>query len=252
MPSPPSEQPGPNPFWPFNNRHDFDWVIHYVQDLAASRRQINQGLDLWLSSTLHPDYAGPPVPWKNAKEMYQAVDAIQQGTIPWKTYEIKYNGPVDANSPKWKLQTYTLCYRDVVLLMEEQLANPAFKDECNYAPFMELDEMGQPIYSEFFSGEWSWMQCVSFIFTEKNFAVLIYNHRMKLPRIRLPMVLFLSLSSVAAIKPPSLLRPATKSFTQYMSERQIFRMLHVVPMAQASCLLRFFLSQKVCCILFIS
>jgi hypothetical protein len=108
--SPPSEQPGPNPFWPFNNRHDFDWVIHYVKDLAASKHQINQGLNLWLSSTLHPDYAGPPVPWRNTKEMYQTVDAIQQGTVPWKTYEIKYNGPVDANSPKWKLETYTLGY----------------------------------------------------------------------------------------------------------------------------------------------
>jgi hypothetical protein len=200
LPSPPSEQPGPNPFWPFNNRHDFDWVIHYVKDLAASKHQINQGLDLWLSSTLHPDYAGPPVPWRNTKKMYQTVDAIQQGTVPWKTYEIKYNGPVDVNSPKWKLETYTLCYRDVVLLMEEQLANPAFKNDCNYAPFMELDEMGKPIYSEFFSGEWSWTQCVRFLFTETILPFLIFNYRTKLPRILLPMVLFLSLSSVAVIK----------------------------------------------------
>ena len=44
--------------------------------------------------------------------------------------------------------------------MEEQLANPAY--DCDYAPFMELDETGEPIYSEFFSGEWTWTQCVSF------------------------------------------------------------------------------------------
>jgi hypothetical protein len=159
---PPPPPPDPTPFWPFENRHEFDWVVHYVKDLSASKRQITKGLDLWLSSTLYPGYAGPPVPWKNAREMYDTVDAIQQGTVPWKKYEIKYQGPVNANSPKWKLQTYELCYRNVVLLMEEQLANPDFKDNCDYVPFMELDETGQPIYSEFFSGEWSWTQCVSF------------------------------------------------------------------------------------------
>jgi hypothetical protein len=149
-----------NPFWPFENRHDSDWVVHYVKDLSASKRQITKGLDLWLSSTLQPGYIGPPVPWRNGKEMYNTVDAIQQGTIPWKKYEIKYQGPVNANSPKWKLQTYELSYRDVVHLIEEQLANPDFKNDCDYVPFMELDEQGEPIYSEFFSGEWTWSQCV--------------------------------------------------------------------------------------------
>jgi hypothetical protein len=162
LPSLPPVPLSSNPFWPFENRHEFDWVVHYVQDLSASKRQISKGLDLWLSSTLHPGYTGPPVPWKNAREMYNTVDAIQQGTVPWKRYEIKYQGPVDENSPKWKLQTYELCYRDVLQLMEEQLANPDFKDDCDYVPFMELDEAGEPIYSEFFSGEWSWTQCVCF------------------------------------------------------------------------------------------
>jgi hypothetical protein len=157
-----SPPPPPNPFWPFRNRHEFDWVIHYVTDLSASKRQISKGLDLWLSSTLHPGYSGPPVPWQNVQEMYETVDAIQQGAVPWQTYEIRYQGPVDANSPKWKLQTYQLSYRDVVRLMEEQIANPDFKDNFYYVPFMELDEQGEPIYSEFFSGEWSWAQCVCY------------------------------------------------------------------------------------------
>jgi hypothetical protein len=176
----PSLPPPPNSFWSFRDCHEFDWVIHYVTDLSASQRQISKGLDLWLSSTLHPGYSGPPILWQNAQEMYDTIDAIQQGAIPWQTYKIKYQGPVDTNSPKWKLQTYQLSYHNVVHLMEEQLANPDFKDDCYYMPFMELDKKGEPVYSEFFSGEWSWTQCVCFFITGNIYIVFNFYYRMKL------------------------------------------------------------------------
>jgi hypothetical protein len=170
----------PNPFWPFGDHHEFDWVIHYVTDLSASQRQILKGLNLWLSSTLHLGYSGPPVPWQNSQKMYDTIDAIQQGAIPWQTYEIRYQGPVDTNFPKWKLQTYQLSYRNVVCLMEEQLANPDFKNGCYYMPFIELNEKGKLVYSEFFSGEWSWTQCVYYFITGNICIVFNFYYRMKL------------------------------------------------------------------------
>ena len=100
--------------------------------------------------------------------------------------------------------------------MEEQLANPDFKDDCYYMPFMELDEKGEPVYSEFFSGQWSWTQCVRFFITENGCVVFNCDYRMKLQRILLHMDRSLYLLLVAAIKRLCLLVLVIKSFTQCM------------------------------------
>jgi len=155
----PSLNPG-NPFFPFNNRHDFDWAEHYFKDLGASKRQIGKGLDIWLSSTLQSN-SKAKVPWKNAKDMYAAIDQIQQGGIPWNMVKFKYNKPTTSNSPHWMQETYELCYRDVRLLLQSQLANPEFKDHFDYEPYQEFGQDGDRFLSNFMSGDWAWLESVS-------------------------------------------------------------------------------------------
>ena len=146
-----------NPFFPFQNRHEFDWAEHYFKDLGASKKCIGKGLDLWLSSTLQ---TGGQVPWQNAKEMYATIDEIQEGVVPWNTVTFKYNKPTTPNSPQWMRETYELCCRDVRLLLQSQLKNPEYKDHFEYNAYQEFNEGGDRIFSNFMSGDWAWSQCV--------------------------------------------------------------------------------------------
>lgn len=45
--------------------------------------------------------------------------------------------------------------------MENQLANPDFKDQVHYAPFQEFDQDGKRQWQDLMSGNWAWSQVVS-------------------------------------------------------------------------------------------
>jgi hypothetical protein len=115
---------------------------------------------MWLSSTLRAGGRPSHVPWRNAEEMYSTIDQIQQGSVPWNTIKFRYQMPTMSTSPQWMQQTYELCYHNVRLLLQTQLANPAFKNHFDYAAYQEFNSNGDCVFSNFMSGEWAWNQSV--------------------------------------------------------------------------------------------
>ncbi|KAJ7907795.1 hypothetical protein B0H13DRAFT_2332007 [Mycena leptocephala] len=145
----------PGSWEPFESRAEFDFAHYHFVELQSSAAQIDKALDLWTVSVLQ---YGDHAPWRNAKDLYDTIDAIQHGDMPWKVYQITYTGPRPPVAPKWMTETYELCTRDSRLVLQQQLATPEFKDKIDYSPYRQFAGNGQRVWSNLMSGDWAWKQ----------------------------------------------------------------------------------------------
>nr|GAT45080.1 predicted protein [Mycena chlorophos] len=98
--------------------------------------------------------------FKDHKDLYETIDATERGQIPWLAFDISYDGE-DAeveNAAGWKKKAYRVYYRDPRKILHEQLGNPDFKDEMDYAPKRVYDVDDGRVYRDFMSGQWAWRQ----------------------------------------------------------------------------------------------
>ena len=144
---------------PFEDRLTFDWAYHHYVKVQLSAAKIAQGLDFWLAIAIkHGSTAG--VPWRNAKEMYEAIDSIKIGSLPFKTLAFRYTGPKPSMPPPWMEQEYKLNTCNVVEVIQEQLATSDFTSQINYIPYKEFNNKGERVWSNLMSGHWAFMQAV--------------------------------------------------------------------------------------------
>ncbi|KDQ50685.1 hypothetical protein JAAARDRAFT_87267, partial [Jaapia argillacea MUCL 33604] len=98
-------------------------------------------------------------PWKNTSELYTTIDEIQHRSAPWKVHKLHYRGPLPAGTPpKWMTETYELCTRDARLVLHNQLATPAFKNQQNTQPYRQFNKAGRRVYSNLMSADYAWNQ----------------------------------------------------------------------------------------------
>ncbi|KAJ7506397.1 hypothetical protein B0H11DRAFT_1850523 [Mycena galericulata] len=157
-PPPPPPQDGQDPAaWdPFDSRWAFDFAQFQFVELQASERNINTALDIWAASLCESDRLAP---FKNAKDLYATIDRIQHGDAPWKTYTIRYTGPLPPGTPpRWMTQAYELCTRDVRQLLHHQLGTSDFKDSIDYVPYRQFNHSSHRIWSNLMSADWAWKQ----------------------------------------------------------------------------------------------
>ena len=147
-----------NPWAPFQDRLAFDWARYHYVRLQSSADDIQVGLDLWRAAVIkhasdHDSLEG--VPWDNAEQLYATIDSIYAGEIGWKTLRFSYTGPKPSTPPHWMEQAYDLNLRDILGLLEQQLASTEFTGEFEYAPFQEFDFKGDRVYSHLMSAFWA-------------------------------------------------------------------------------------------------
>ncbi|KAJ7312556.1 hypothetical protein DFH08DRAFT_918007 [Mycena albidolilacea] len=141
---------------PFNSRVEFDFAHFQFVELQASERNINTALDLWAASVME---FGGTAPWRNPRELYSTIDEIQSGDMPWKTYEMRYSGPLPPGAaPKWMTQTYELCTRNLRDVLHHQLKSPDFKGFVDMVPYRQFNHAGHRVWSNLMSGDWAWKQ----------------------------------------------------------------------------------------------
>jgi hypothetical protein len=105
---------------------------------------------------------GGTVPWRNSDELYATIDEIQSGHMPWKTYQMRYTGPLPAGTPpKWMTQIYEVCTRDLHAVLHHQLATTSFKDDVDMIPYRQYNHARKRVWSNLMSGDWAWKQAVS-------------------------------------------------------------------------------------------
>ncbi len=158
-PVPKNAPPGPSnaddkDWKPFQNRVELGEFLYKEEQM--SQRKINKLLELWAASLVEH---GATPPYTSQQQMYDTIDAITVGDVPWETFSLKYSGEVpDGVTPSWMLANYEIHFRDPHLLARQQLNNPAFKDGFDPIPRRDFDCKGDRLYSDFMSGSWSWKQ----------------------------------------------------------------------------------------------
>ncbi|KAF9489415.1 hypothetical protein BDN71DRAFT_1490935 [Pleurotus eryngii] len=140
-------------FGPFVSQGDFEFTEFLYRDVEMSGGHLDQLAQLL--ATLYPDQDPPFV---DHDDLYATIDSIEQGEIRWKSFSITYNGQVpESNPPSWMSAPYEVWYRDPLSVLEQQLANPDFNGEIDYAPKLVYKD-GKRQYTDFMSGDWAWCE----------------------------------------------------------------------------------------------
>ncbi|KAJ7115096.1 hypothetical protein C8R43DRAFT_902897 [Mycena crocata] len=153
-PPPPRERPPPDDFYPYASREDFE-----LADLLYRRMQVPAGAidELMQNWAARPESAGDP-PFADHEDLYNTIDATEIGHIPWQSFAVKYNRPIaPGDTAPWKTQEFLVYFRDPRLVLHQQLANPDFKSEMDFAP-KQVFVGGSRTYEDFMSGNWAWRQ----------------------------------------------------------------------------------------------
>ncbi|KIM41784.1 hypothetical protein M413DRAFT_27359 [Hebeloma cylindrosporum] len=154
-PPPPWDYPPPDDYSPFTNRPSFELADLIFRKDKMSAGNINELLQIW-ASTL-PDDEDPP--FINKQHLYDTIDKIELGDAPWHSFTVSFNGEVaEGDTTPWKRATYDVWYRDPRVVVTNQLKNPDFATEMDFAPKEVRDENGKRRYCDFMSGDWSWRQ----------------------------------------------------------------------------------------------
>jgi len=122
--------------------------------MAASN--INDLLQIW-AATLPADQDPPFV---NKQDLYNTIDAIEVGDIPWTSFSLSFNGEAGDRVPSWKHASYDVWYRDPRLVMHQQIGNRDFVEEMDFSAKEVRDEQGTRLHTDFMSGDFAWRQSV--------------------------------------------------------------------------------------------
>lgn len=104
---------------------------------------------------------GDNPPFMDHQDLYNTIDAIPLGGVPWQSFSLAYDNPdVTPDSPKWMTADYTIWYRDPCQLFLNILKNPDFAKSFDYAPLRQYDINGSHRYKIFMSGDCVWKQAI--------------------------------------------------------------------------------------------
>jgi hypothetical protein len=157
----PGENDAAHNHWdPFDNRAQFEVADFLFKRNQMPGTQIDVLFDLWAASG---DDGGTEPPFASHIDLYETIDSIKLGDLPWICFTIKYNGPLpdnDVEVPTWMLMEYEVWCCDIRLLMRGQLANPDFNGEIDYTPLQKFGPTGKREWSNVMTGNWAWKQAV--------------------------------------------------------------------------------------------
>jgi hypothetical protein len=167
---PPGEPPSPlvtnakeiNDWSPFNDRLGFETADFFYRQSQMSGGDIDTLLNLWTRSILsiNPSESGP---FKDHKDVYETIDSVKLGHVPWESFSILYQGqrpdPAVRETPPWMKAENEVWFRDPQKLIHNILGNPDFAKETDWAPYQEYAGEDHR-FKDFMSGDWAWMQAV--------------------------------------------------------------------------------------------
>ncbi|KAJ7631552.1 hypothetical protein DFH06DRAFT_1438650 [Mycena polygramma] len=153
-PPPPQDRPAPDDFSPYAGREDFELADLLYRRVQMSAGAIDELMQNWAS---RPESHGAP-PFADHEDLYNTIDATEIGHVPWESFTVRYNQPIAAGDvTPWKTQEYVVHFRDPRKVLHQQLANPDFRSEMDFAPKQVFVD-GSRQYEDFMSGNWAWRQ----------------------------------------------------------------------------------------------
>ncbi|KAG9090045.1 hypothetical protein FRC06_001241, partial [Ceratobasidium sp. 370] len=96
-------------------------------------------------------YRGSSFPWENTNWLYADVDKLRHGPA-WHLYEIHVENKQDPTNPRIQY----LVKRDIVDIVRDMMANPAFRDLLRYAPvtYWTTEEKTKRVIGDMWSADW--------------------------------------------------------------------------------------------------
>jgi hypothetical protein len=150
---PPTEPHDPTDWSPFVDQQQFETAEFLFKRAKMSAGNIDQLLQLWSASG--------EAPFANHTDLYDMIDAIPVGGVPWQSFSVTYTGlRPETNVPPWMEETYEVYFRDPRQLFLNMLANPAFAEDFDYTPMQVFNMNGSRRYEHFMSGDWAWKHAV--------------------------------------------------------------------------------------------
>ena len=105
---------------------------------------------------------GSTGPFHSYRDIYDTIDAIQDGIALWQCYAISLDpdGALDVdNRPSWMNQKYKVwcCDPDTPdTLIQNILDNPDFESHFDTVPYIARDYDGKRRWTDFMSGQFAW------------------------------------------------------------------------------------------------
>lgn len=153
-PPPPPEQQTPEDWGSYEDRLQFELSDLLFRRAEMSNRNVDDLLDLWAADL------GKKAPFSDHKDLNNAIDSIKNGSSPWYTFNVEYDGvkPQD-NVPKWMTEKFEVWHRDPREVISNLVGNTDFDGHFDYSPFREYQKNTRR-WSDFMSGNWCWEQAV--------------------------------------------------------------------------------------------
>ncbi len=146
-----------NGYAPFKDRTEFELADFLFREAQLSGKKLDKLMELLAA------YYGneKPPPFANHRDLYNAIDVISVGEVPWQSFTISYSGPKPSqNVPQWMEDEYTVWYRCPRLLLLNQIGNTSFASEMDWAPKRVYRRGLKREYKDFMSGDWAWEEAV--------------------------------------------------------------------------------------------
>uniref|UniRef100_D8QGA0 C2H2-type domain-containing protein n=1 Tax=Schizophyllum commune (strain H4-8 / FGSC 9210) TaxID=578458 RepID=D8QGA0_SCHCM len=150
-------QPADNDWSPFDSRESFQLADLLYRKGQVSAPFINELLDIWASTLSDTDYMEPP--FANAKDVYETIDAIPHGSVPWESFTMTFDGQLDSDvPPEWQTSEYEVFFRCPRKVLHTQLQNPDYADQMDFAPKRLYNAREKRVFSDYMSGNHPWRQ----------------------------------------------------------------------------------------------
>ncbi|KAN0126225.1 hypothetical protein V8E53_015270 [Lactarius tabidus] len=140
----PIDKLGPINFTPFETRAEFEFAEFLYSEVGMSAGKVDKLLEILAALYLEraPSFA-------DHRDLYEQIDGIKQGDIAWDSFS-----------------EFEVWFCNPLLILENQIHNPDFKDEMDYAP-QQIYYKGKHCYQNLMSGNWAWEQ-VNIITQDKS------------------------------------------------------------------------------------
>jgi len=139
---------------PFDDQFSFELADLVYWRMQVASTHIDDLLQIWAAR----DTDGP---FASVNHLYDTIDEIEVGDVPWQSFTVSYNGEIGENDMKWKRAAYDVWFRDSKEVLKQQLGNPGFKNEMDFAPKKVFDvKTHDRCYQDLMSGNWAWRQAV--------------------------------------------------------------------------------------------
>ncbi|EIW73886.1 hypothetical protein CONPUDRAFT_68201 [Coniophora puteana RWD-64-598 SS2] len=143
-------------WFPFEDQLQFETADLLYRRAQASATIIDGLCNLWALSHLGQNTTSP---YPNHKILYDTIDRIKQGDVPWQTFNVTYQGPrPNTNVPAWMDQEFDVWFRDPREVAKNILSRPDLKDDLDFTPYRDYDASDVRQFENLFSGDWAWDQ----------------------------------------------------------------------------------------------